>query len=123
MYDGEVRAQEPAEVVVDPAPASSFCQRQAIGTTVTTMIATAPKKYARSAFRRTSSVLPMSIFQTMYAVQSPVMTRVATTRTDARASCREGGVHAAQRLDRVLDVRLGCAGESGSESSSAPAAR
>ena len=67
-----------------PRPASSFCQRQAIGTTVTTMIPTAPKKYARSAFRRTSIVLPTSIFQMMYAVQRPVMTRVAVTRTDRR---------------------------------------
>ena len=67
-----------------PRPASSFCQRQAIGQTVTTMIAIAAKKYSSCALRRTSIVLPMSIFQTMYAVQRPVTTSVALTRTERR---------------------------------------
>ena len=67
-----------------PRPASSFCHRHAIGRTVRTMIATEATKYSSWASRRMSSVLPRSIFQRMYAVQSPVTTSVAERRIDRR---------------------------------------
>ena len=44
--------------------ASSSCQRQAIGKTVTIMIEQANTSHATFVSRRTSIVVPMSIFQT-----------------------------------------------------------
>src|SRR5947209_15541052 len=63
-----------------PRTFRSCCHRQAIGQTEPSMIATAPRKYHTFACARMCSVWEMLIFQTMYAVQPPVMTRVPRRR-------------------------------------------
>ena len=71
-----------------PFARSSRCHRQVITGTVPTMIATAAKKYASSAWARMWSVCPRSIFQIRYAVQSPVTSSVAAIRIERRTRAK-----------------------------------
>jgi hypothetical protein len=67
-----------------PFASSRRCQRHAIGQTEAIVIATAPRKYHGLAWTRMRTVVPTSIFQKMYAAQSPVTVSVAATRRSRR---------------------------------------
>ena len=81
MYETKYARVSQANVSWIRCAASNHCQRSAIGSAVTTMIATESANHHGSASSSTSTVCCRSIFQTRYATARPVRIAVAPILT------------------------------------------